>query len=284
MGSMRLYWGSTAGGKLARPMNLRAKEGLCVFGFLLSAICCGAQQPAPTPDAQSTAQPAPAEDTKKPDEQKPDEPKPKTSIERETGTVNERIFEVMPNYGTVGKSKELPPMTSSQKFRLATAQVTDYFAFPFNAALAGIDQAKNSPESWGQGWGAYGKRFGATFADNSIGTFMTTAIFPSMLKEDPRYYRLAEGKTSRRIWYPIERLFVTRTDHGGDRFNVSELAGNSLAAGLSNFYHAREDRTAARNIETLGMLFMWDGLSNELKEFWPDIRRKFRHKKPAEDH
>jgi hypothetical protein len=28
---------------------------------------------------------------------------------------------------------------------------------------------------------------------------------------------------------------------------------------------------------------MWDGLSNELKEFWPDIKRKFRHKKAAED-
>jgi len=26
------------------------------------------------------------------------------------------------------------------------------------------------------------------------------------------------------------------------------------------------------------MLIMWDGLSNELKEFWPDIRRKVFHK------
>lgn len=245
------------------------------------SLCARAQQPAPAPDAQppTTEKPATAQEP-----QKPDEPKPKTSIERETGTVNERIFEVMPNYGTVGKSKDLPPMTAGQKYRLATAQVTDYFAFPFNAALAGIDQAKNSPESWGQGWGAYGKRFGATFADNSIGTFMTTAIFPSMLKEDPRYYRLAQGKTSKRLWYPIQRLFVTRMDKGGERFNISETAGNAVAAGLSNFYHAREDRTVGRNFETLGMLIMWDGLSNELKEFWPDIRRKFKHKKPEEDH
>lgn len=243
------------------------------------ALCARAQQPTATPDSQTppTDKPAAA-----PESQKPDEPKPKTSIERETGTVNERIFEVMPNYGTVGQSKTLPPMSAGQKYRLATAQVTDYFAFPFNAALAGIDQAKNSPESWGQGWGAYGKRFGATFADNSIGTYMTTAIFPSMLNEDPRYYRLAEGSVPRRLWYPIQRLFVTRMDKGGDRFNVSETAGNAVAAGLSNFYHAREDRTVGRNAQTLGMLIMWDGLSNELKEFWPDIRKKVLHKKPAE--
>jgi len=233
------------------------------------------QQNPPAPDAKQE----PPQDS-----QKPDEPKPKTSIERETGTSNDRIFEVMPNYGTVRNSRDLPPMTTGQKFRTATAQVFDYFAFPFNAALAGIDQAENSPKSWGQGWDAYAKRFGATFADNSIGTYMTTAIFPSILKEDPRYYRKAEGTTSHRILYSLGRLFVTRTDAGGTRFNASEAFGNSTATGLSNFYHAREDRTVGRNFETLGMLYMWDGLSNELKEFWPDIKRKFKHKKASQDH
>lgn len=94
---------------------------------------------------------------------------------------------------------------------------------------------------------------------------------------------MAEGKKSRRIWYPIERLFVTRTDAGGSRFNNSEVFGNAFAAGLSNFYHAREDRTVGRNFSTFGMLIMWDGLSNELKEFWPDVRRKIHHKKSTDE-
>jgi hypothetical protein len=279
--------------RVSFKMLLLLFAGICFAAFNLAS----AQELAPpqpnqaqngSQESQSQAQPQnpPAPDPKQEppnDTQKPDEPKPKTSIERETGTSNDRIFEVMPNYGTVRNSKDLPPMTTGQKFRTATAQVFDYFAFPFNAALAGIDQAENSPKSWGQGWGAYGKRLGATFADNSISTYMTTAIFPSMLKEDPRYYRKAEGTTSKRIMYSLGRLFVTRTDAGGTRFNASEAIGNSVATGLSNFYHAREDRTVSRNFETLGMLYMWDGLSNELKEFWPDIKRKFKHKKPAED-
>jgi len=237
------------------------------------------QQPAPAPAPSSKDNPKP--DAPNPQDQKPAETDGqigKSKLERETGTVNDRIFEVLPNYGTVETSKTLPPLTVGQKFRLATAGVFDWTAFPFNAALAGIAQAKNDPASWGQGWGAYGKRYGESFADNSIGTYMTTAIFPSLLHEDPRYYQLGKGSFAHRAYHAVNRLFVTRTDAGNDRFNISESVGNAAAAAISNVYHPPEDRTAARNAQTFGLLIMWDGLSNEMKEFWPDIRRKVLHK------
>jgi len=41
---------------------------------------------------------------------------------------------------------------------------------------------------------------------------MTTAIFPSILHEDPRYYQMAKGPVSRRAYHAVERLFVTRTE------------------------------------------------------------------------
>jgi hypothetical protein len=202
----------------------------------------------------------------------------KSKLEKETGTVNDRIFEVLPNYGTVENAKDLPPLTSGQKFRLATAGVFDWAAFPFNGVLSGIAQAKNDPKQWGQGWGAYGKRYGASFADNSIGTYMTTAVFPSLLHEDPRYYQLGEGRFAHRAYHAVNRLFVTRTDSGHNRFNYSESIGNAAAAAISNIYHVPEDRTASRNATTFAFLILYDGLSNELKEFWPDIRRKVFHK------
>jgi hypothetical protein len=181
----------------------------------------------------------------------------------------------------VENADELPALSTGQKYRLATASVFDWFSYPFNAALAGIAQAKNDPKSWGQGWGAYGKRFGSSFADNSIGTYMTVAIFPSLLKEDPRYYQMGKGGFKKRAWHGVNRLFVTRTDSGHDRFNYSESVGNAVAAGLSNIYHPAEDRTFSRNITTFATLIMWDGLANEMKEFWPDVRRKvFRKQNP----
>ena len=98
---------------------------------------------------------------------------------------------------------------------------------------------------------------------------MTTAIFPSLLHEDPRYYQLGKGRFVHRAYHAVNRLFVIRTDSGHDRFNYSESVGNAVAAALSNIYHAPEDRTAARNAISFAFLILYDGMDNELKEFWP---------------
>ena len=254
------------------------------FFFLLLAILAVvitpamAQQPTPPPATPDPKVATPKDPNNDPPANKTDEAVGKSKLEKETGTKNDRIFDVLPNYGFVAGAKALPPLSSGQKFRLATASVFDWAAFPFNGVLSGIAQAKNDPDAWGQGWDAYAKRYGASFADNSIGTYMTTAIFPSLLHEDPRYYQMRQGKFSRRSYYAMNRLFVTRTDSGSTRFNYSESIGNAAAAAISNIYHPAEDRTAARNASTFGFLILYDGLSNELKEFWPDIKRKLLHK------
>jgi hypothetical protein len=159
---------------IVRPLTVLGKLCCCVL-ILLTLAACGATSrgqgkpdaPAPTQTASPASQPAqnPNQDPNKP-ASTDDSQIGKSKLEKETGTVNDRIFEVMPNYGTVETAKTLPPLTSGQKFHLATASVFDYFTFPFNGALAAIDQANNSPKSWGQGWGAYGKRYGSSFADN----------------------------------------------------------------------------------------------------------------------
>lgn len=107
---------------------------------------------------------------------------------------------------------------------------------------------------------------------------MTSAIYPSLLHEDPRYYQMGSGKFVHRAYHAVNRLFVTRTDSGHERFNISESVSNATAAVISNIYHVSNDRTASRNASTFAFLILYDGVSNELKEFWPDIRCKVLHK------
>ena len=249
-----------------------------LMGLMAVVAPARAQEPAPQQPIPAPSAPQSKSEKDGQDKDNPGATVGKSKLEKETGTVNDRIFEVLPNYGTVENAHELPPLTSGQKFRLATASVFDWGAYPFNGVLSAIAQARNDPKQWGQGWGAYGKRFGANFADNSIGTYMTTAIFPSLLHEDPRYYQLGKGRFVHRAYHGINRLFVARTDSGHDHFNYSESVGNAVAAAISNIYHVPADRTASRNATTFGFLILYDGLSNELKEFWPDIRRKVFHK------
>lgn len=239
--------------------------------LFFGAHCATAQQPSPNSQAVQSQLPQNAQQSKTPAQKKSD-------IEKQTGTVNDRIFEAMPNY-VVEDAMKLPRLKPREKFGLATASVFDPFTVPFVGFLAAMDQANNSPKAWGQGWGAYGERFGMEFGDNGIGTYMTVAIFPTILREDPRYYVLHTGSFGHRAAYAARRLFVTYTDAGRMRFNYSEIAGNGAAAAVSNIYHAPEDRTVSRNLTTWGMLIMWDGISNETKEFWPDIRRKVFHKR-----
>jgi hypothetical protein len=132
--------------------------GLSVTGYL-----CRAQQPNPQQPAPAPSDPHPSgaqNDGDKKGTDKSEGTVGKSKLEKETGTVNDRIFEVIPNYGTVKNANTLPPLSSGQKFRLATAGVFDWGSYPFNGALSAIAQARNDPKEWGQGWGAYGKRFG----------------------------------------------------------------------------------------------------------------------------
>src|SRR5229473_472706 len=188
---------------MQRHVMLAVLIGLLFIAVPTMAQQQDSQQPSPAPSESQAPDPKDGKDTK--GKNKPGETVGKSKLEKETGTVNDRIFEVIPNYGTVENANELPPLTSGQKFRLATASVFDWGAYPFNGVLAAIAQAKNDPKEWGQGWDAYGKRYGASFADNSIGTYMTTAIFPSLLHEDPRYYQLGKGRFVHRAYHGINR-------------------------------------------------------------------------------
>jgi hypothetical protein len=62
-------------------------------------------------------------------------------------------------------------------------------------------------------------------------------------------------------------------------FNISEVGGAAVAAGISNTYHPVTDRNLTNTMETWGTMMGWDTVSNVVKEFWPDIRRKVHQRK-----
>lgn len=233
-----------------------------------------APAPAPAPSVQAPAAQNPSDPNQKQDPSKPDAAKPDAAKQDADNPKNSRIFLVIPNYATVEKPQKFVPLTVKQKFALGADGAFDPYAFGLAAILAGIAQAKNDDAAWHQGWEGYGKRYAAAFGDATIGSFMTTGVFPSIFHEDPRYFRLGKGGFKHRSGYALKRLFVTRTDSDHSQFNFSEFLGNAAAAGISQTYHSRQERGFSNFGSDYATQIAIDVIANQLKEFWPDIRHK----------
>jgi hypothetical protein len=107
---------------------------------------------------------------------------------------------------------------------------------------------------------------------------MTGAIFPSLLRQDPRYYRKVRGGFWRRSGYAFSRIVIIRSDTGNNEFNGSELVGNAAAAAIANTYHPHDERSLTGTAATWGTDVAVDAMANWFKEFWPDIKHKLHWK------
>jgi hypothetical protein len=244
-----------------------------ILGCLLM-IPCGllrAQQPtattpASTDPATTPAAPPPAARTQ-----------PGTTANPQDEKIDKRVLGVLPNYRTAPMSAKSEPITARQKLTIAAKDSFDWPIYFLSAGFAGLYQLENQNPSFGQGVKGYAHRLGTSFVDQTFGNMMTEGIMPSLLHEDPRYFRKGEGGVWGRIWYAGTRVMVTRTDAGTARFNYSEWVGNGAAAALGNWYYPGSrglDATFERTYTEVAT----DAISQELKEFWPDIKRRwFKH-------
>jgi hypothetical protein len=194
------------------------------------------------------------------------------------GVPDKRAYGILPNYRTVNGTDGVEPLTVRRKFWIASKDSFDYPIYFISGAFAAISQIENSNPSFGQGMKGYAMRYAAGYGDQLIGNMMTEGVFPSLLHEDMRYFRRGTGGTLGRTFYALTRILVTRTDAGGSRFNYSEVAGNSIATAISNAYNP-DTRNVSENLEKLGLQLGTDAISNVLKEFWPDVKRKLQQRR-----
>lgn len=240
---------------------------LCICTLGLSHQLLAQQQAAP-PQAKPQSQPAtPPTETKS-----PNDPGTGKSDSDPKSPQNDRILWTLPNYLTVENASSLPPLTAKQKFKLVAEGTFDPLEFAFLGLEAGVNQASNTNPTFGQGLKGYGKRYALAFADNTIENFMTAAVFPSVLRQDPRYYQLGKGGFLHRVAYAGLRVLITRSDAGKTEFNFSEILGSGSAAAISNAYHPGP-RTLGSSANVWGTQIGWDAVGFEMKEFWPDVHR-----------
>jgi hypothetical protein len=268
---------------IARNLRCLFLSFATVVAFLFLTLSAFSQESQQLPPASAAAHPTQ-------DKSQNQSPSQNNSLDQKSAAQNDaekekkksdRMFYVMPNYLTVDNQSNVPPINWKEKFAITLKGSFDPYEFVIVGVVAGIRQAEDSYPAFGQGAAGYGSRYGTAFADQVIGNIMVGGVYPSILKTDPRYFRLGTGTYRHRFWYAFSRVLITRKDSGGRIFNIPEFAGNGTAIAISRAYYPSSDRTASSAVADWGLQMGIDAFGNQLKEFWPDIHERLRKKKNA---
>jgi hypothetical protein len=205
---------------------------------------------------------------------------PETAPSKPPEENGKRILWILPNYRTYSLPIPYQPISPKEKFRIARNDSFDRGTVALAGVFAAEGQLTNSEPSFGQGVKGYSRYFATSYADLVIGDYMTEAIFPTMLHQDPRYFRRGVGRGWSRLGYAMGQIFLTHSDSGRTQFNFSEIAGNATAVAISTAYYPN-GRDVGSAVSKLGLQIGVDMVGNITKEFWPDLRRKFSRNRKA---
>ena len=112
---------------------------------------------------------------------------------------------------------EWKPLTARQKFDVFLHSTYS----PRTFANAAIDQAadwakgRHLNREYETGFRGVGQAYGINLATNETDIFFQRFLFPTVLKQDPRYFRNPDLPFFQRALYAMSRVLITRTDSGG---------------------------------------------------------------------
>lgn len=175
---------------------------------------------------------------------------------------------------------EWKPLTARQKFDVFLHSTYS----PRTFANAAIDEAadrakgKHLNREYETGFRGVGQRYGINLATNETDVFFQRFLFPTLLRQDPRYFRNPDLPFFQRALYAMSRVLITRTDSGGQTFNSSRILSVAASRAVSDLYVPGERQGMHPIAACVSFTLLRDAGENLLHEFWPDVRRKFLHR------
>ena len=235
---------------------------------------CASAQSSRFPVTQSTSTP-PAQSSEAETQSKSQQKK--TSSNGQTGSPK-HIFWLVPAFHVTYQT-EFQPLTSREKFNEWLQGTYDPRGFALYAFESATLEYSSSDGfcGYGKSWGGYGECYGSMELDANISSFTGDYLFPLIMHQDPRYFRLGDGSFGKRLSYAISRVFITHSDSGHWTFFSSALSGTVVGAAASNLYYPKQDRRLGNSVSRAGLDLANTALFNVAAEFWPDIRHKLGH-------
>ena len=166
------------------------------------------------------------------------------------------------------------PLSSWDKLRLAANNTVSLSSVGAVVIGSAYGQAVNSPSGWGQGWDAYGQRFGADMARVASYNFFGTFVIASLTHEDPRFYVRKNLNFGQSVEYAAKRLVITRSDSGTEVVNYAGLLGPLAGEGLANTYYPPGSRGFGSTMIRYATDVGWRFAGHLLRQYWPTIDKR----------
>jgi hypothetical protein len=175
---------------------------------------------------------------------------------------------------------EWNPLTTRQKFDVFIHSTYSPRTFANAAIDEAADRAKGNHlnREYETGFRGVGQRYGINLATNETDIFFQRFLFPTLLKQDPRYFRNPDLPFFQRALYAMSRVLITRTDSGGETVNSSRILSIAASRAVADLYVPGERQGMHPVATCVSFTLLRDAGMNLLHEFWPDARRKFLHR------
>lgn len=205
-----------------------------------------------------------------------------TADEQVRRQEKQRVLGILPTFNLTYLGDQTVSLTARQKFGLAIHSSADPVSFVIPFFVAGYNELQDDDKGFPWGMRGLGERAGAAYLDALDGNMIGNAILPSILHQDPRYFRLGHGGALRRVLYAAASVVICKHDNSGKwEPNYSNVGGNIAAGALSNLYYPAAESGVGLTF-TNGFIVTAEGaIGSELNEFWPDISRRILHKDPT---
>jgi hypothetical protein len=175
---------------------------------------------------------------------------------------------------------EWQPLTTRQKFDVFLHSTYSPRTFANVAIDEAADRARGHHlnQEYETGIRGVGQRYGVNLATAETDVFFQRFLFPTLLKQDPRYFRNPDLPFPQRALYAMSRVLITRTDSGAPAFNSSRILGLAASRAVADLYVPGERQGMHPIAGCVSFTLLRDAGMNLVHEFWPDLRRKFLHR------
>jgi hypothetical protein len=113
----------------------------------------------------------------------------------------------------------------------------------------------------------------AMLAPKRSSTFFDQYLYPSLLKQKPRYHSSTSDSFMGRASYAASHIFVTRDESGKRRVNTSYFLGVLTSVAADTAYRPYWARSASTTFSNFGSTIGSDAGINLFREFGPGIRQ-----------